>query len=156
MKKIIVSLMSFATSTTVFAQDSIAKIPPPPPPPLMSEIDHPGNNISYVDTLMPLFAITLVIVLVIQVTRYILDHKLKNKIIDRNISEQLATSILDKSATDKKNDSIKWAFLLLGLGLGLTITYHTMPLHIHSMAIISFCIGLSFLAYYFFLKHSKK
>ncbi len=156
MKKIIVSFISFASLTTVLAQDSAAKIPPPSRPTLISEIDHSVNNGSYIETLMPLLAITLVIVLVIQVTKYILDHKLKNKIIDRNISEQLANSILEKNAADKKNDSIKWAFLLLGLGLGLTITYHTMPLHIHSLAIISFCIGLSFLAYYLFLKHSKK
>lgn len=156
MKKILVSFISFASSTIVFGQDSTPKIPSPPKLSLDSDIDHSLENSSSIETLLPLFAITLVVILIIQVTRYVLDYKLKNKIIDRDISEQLANSILEKSVSDKKDDSIKWAFLLLGLSGGLTVTYYTMPLHIHSLAIIAFCIGISSLSYYFFLKHFKK
>jgi hypothetical protein len=156
MKKIFISIISFAASIIVFGQDAIPKMPAPPQLSIDSEINHSAHNSHSIEVILPLFAIALVVVLVIQVSRYILDHKLKNKIIDRSISEQLAASILEKSASDKKDDSIKWAFLLLGLSGGLTVTYYTMPLHIHSLAIIAFSIGISSLSYYFFLKNSKK
>jgi hypothetical protein len=146
MKKIFVSIFSIASSTTVFAQESTPKIPSPL---LNGEIDHTLS-------LVPIFVITLVVILVIQVTRYILDHKLKNKIIDRGISEQLANSILEKSVSDKKEDSIKWAILLLGVSGGLTVAYYTMPLDIHSLAIMVFSAGLSYLAYFFYLQKKNK
>jgi hypothetical protein len=155
MKKLFISIISFASSTIVFGQDSIPKTPTPPLLCLDSDIDHSLNNISSIESFIPLFAITLIVMLVIQVTRYILDHKLKNKIIDRNISEQLASSILEKSVADKKDDSIKWAFLLLGLSGGLTVSYYTMPLHIHSFAIMTFSLGLSYLVYYFYLRRKN-
>lgn len=155
MKKIFVSIISFASSTIVFGQDSTPKIPSPPKLSLDSDIDHTLKNSSSIETLLPLFAITLVVLLIIQVTRYVLDHKLKNKIIDRGISEQLASSILGNSVADKKDDSIKWAFLLLGLSGGLTVSYYTMPLHIHSIAIMTLSLGLSYLVYYFYLRRKN-
>lgn len=144
MKKICTSIMSLIGSTLIFAQGSAPETPTPP-----------VSFDSYIQVILPLFAIGLVVTLIIQVTRYILEFRLKNKIIDRGISEHLASSLLEKSSDDKKEDSIKWAFLLLGLSGGLIVTYYTMPLDIHSLAIIAFSIGLSFLAYYFFLKNSK-
>lgn len=155
MKKLFISIISFASSTIVFGQDSIPKIPSPPQLSLDSEIDQSANNTSSIEILMPLFVITLLVVLVIKLTRYILDYRLKNKIIDRGISEQLASSILEKSTTDKKDDSIKWAFLLLGLSGGLTVTYHTMPLHLHSLGIMAFSLGLSYLVYYYYLRRKN-
>jgi hypothetical protein len=145
MKKLFISIISIASSIIVFGQESTPNIPSSPQLSLDSEIDSALS-------LVPIFAIALVVILVIQVTRYILDHKLKNKIIDRGISEQLANSILEKSESDKKEDSIKWAFLLLGVSGGLTAAYYTKPLDVHSIAIITFSIGLSYLAYYFYLR----
>jgi hypothetical protein len=155
MKKLFVNIIGFASSTIVFGQDSIPKNPTPQKLSLDSEIAHSVINNSFIESLMPLFAITLVVILVTQVTRYILEHKLKNKIIDRSISEQLASSILEKSVADKKDDSIKWAFLLLGLSGGLIATYYSMPLHIHSLAIMAFSLGLSYLVYYFYLRRKN-
>ncbi|MDZ4146969.1 MAG: hypothetical protein U1C58_01660 [Flavobacteriaceae bacterium] len=152
MKKLFISIISFASSTIVFGQDSIPKIPSHPKLSLDSGIDHSLSNSSSIEVLLPLFAITLVVILVIQVTRYILEHKLKNKIIDRGISEQLASSIIGNGVADKKDDSIKWAFLLLGLSGGFTVSYYTMPLHLHSLAIMAFSLGLSYLAYFFYLR----
>lgn len=156
MKKLFLSIISFASSTLISAQDSIAKIPTPPQLPLDSDIEHSVNNTSAIGILEPLFVLGPLVILIITVTKYILDYKLKNKIIDRGISEQLANSILEKSVTDKKDDSIKWAFLLLGLSGGLTITYNTMPLDIHSLAIMVFSLGLSYLAYFFYLRNKNK
>lgn len=155
MKKLFLSTISIVSSTIVFAQDSTTKIPSSPKLSLDGDIAN-ALNIHSIESLLPIFAITLVVILIIQVTKYILDHKLKNKIIDRSISEQLASSILEKSVADKKDDSIKWAILLLGISGGLTVAYTTMPLHMHSLAIMAFSAGLSFLVYFFYLQKKNK
>jgi hypothetical protein len=155
MKKIFISIISFGSSTIVFGQDSISKISSPPQTSLENGIDDSLNTSSAIVSFVPLFAIALVVLLIIQVIRYLLDHKLKNKIIDRGISEQLASSILGNSLADKKDDSIKWAFLLLGLSAGLTVSYYSMPLHLHSLAIMTFSLGLSYLVYYFYLRRKN-
>lgn len=156
MKKLIISIISFASAAIAFAQDSAPKTPTHPHVSLDSKMDHSLNDISSASAFLPILAIGLIVILITQVTRYLLENKLKNKIIDRRISEQIAASLLEKSVTDKKDDSIKWSFLLLGLSGGLTVAYYTKPLDIHSLAIIAFSMGISFLLYYFFLKNSKK
>jgi len=45
---------------------------------------------------------------------------------------------------------------LTGIGLGLTIINYTLPLGIHSFAIIAFSIAASFLGYFLFLKQDEK
>lgn len=155
MKKVFVSTICFTSSLIVFAQNSTAKIPSNLQQPVDGEINHSLNN-SFIEDLQPLFAIALVVTLIIQVIKYILENKLKNKIIDKSISEQLASSILEKSVADKKDESIKWSILFLGLSGGLTVVYHTMPLHIHSLAMMAFSAGLSYLAYFFYLQKKNK
>ena len=140
MKKLFTSIIGFASSTIVLAQDASPETPP----------TLTGHD-SIIQVILPLFAIGLVVTLIILLTRNILDFRLRNKIIDRGISEQLARSLLEKSSEDKKEDSIKWAFLLLGLGGGFTLSYYSMPLDIHSLAIVAFSLGLSYLAYFFYL-----
>ncbi len=156
MKKILRSITTITPFGITFGQNSKPMTPSTPQLSFDSNIHHSSLDDNLIQTLVPLFAIGLVIILLIKSVKYFLDYKLKNKIIDRSISEQLAASILEKSDTDKKDDTIKWAFLLLGLSGGLSAAYYTKPLDIHSLAIITFCIGVSFLSYYFFLKKSKK
>lgn len=155
MKKLFVSFISFASTTIIFAQDSAAKSTSLSQQSIDGDIDNSLISGS-IESVLPIIAITLVVILIIQVTKYILDHKLKNKIIDRTISEQLANSILQKSVADKKDESIKWSILLLSLSVGLTVAYHTMPLHIHSLAIMAFSAGISYLIYFFYLQKKNK
>jgi hypothetical protein len=152
MKKIFVSIIGFTLSTIANAQELIPKTPTAPQLSFDNNIHHSTFDGNLIQSLVPLFAISLVVILLIQITRFILDYKLKNKIIDRNISEQLAASILVKSETDKKDETIKWAFLLLGLSGGLTLTYYSRPIDIHSVAIMAFSLGLSYLAYFLYLR----
>jgi hypothetical protein len=155
MKRLFLSIISFVSTTIGFAQDSTAKATYLSQQSMESDINNSLLSGS-IESVLPIIAITLVVVLIIQVTKYILDHKLKNKIIDRTISEQLANSILQKSAADKKDESIKWSILLLSLSGGLTVAYHTMPLHIHSLAIMAFSAGISYLIYFFYLQKKNK
>ena len=85
-----------------------------------------------------------------------MDYRLKNKIIDKGISEELASSLLHVDPNESKNINIKWFAILAGIGTALTIIYYTLPLGIHSLAIMAFCIAASFLGYYFFLRKAEK
>jgi len=92
---------------------------------------------------------------ILKAVKLFFDTRLKNKIIDKGISEQLAVSILQNNSDDNKTEAIKWFFLLLGIGLGLSIIYKQLPLGIHSAAIMAFSIAASFLGYYLYLRYSK-
>jgi predicted AAA+ superfamily ATPase len=155
MKTIFLSIISFFSTIIVFAQDSTAKAASLSQQSIDGDVDNSLSSGS-IESVLPIIAITLAVLLIIQVTKYILDHKLRNKIIDRTISEQLANSILQKSAADKKDESVKWSILLLSLSGGLTVAYHTMPLHIHSLAIMAFSAGISYLIYFFYLQKKNK
>jgi hypothetical protein len=76
--------------------------------------------------------------------------------VEKGIPENIASSILQTSPNENRNINIKWFALLTGLATGLTIIYYTLPLGIHSLAIMAFCIAAGFLGYYFFLKRSDK
>ena len=94
---------------------------------------------------------------IINIIKRIFEHRLKNKIVDKGISENIAQSIL---ATQKPEDNryanVKWFAILAGIGLGLTGVNYTQPLGFHSLAIMAFSISLSFLGYYFFTRSAGK
>ena len=94
---------------------------------------------------------------IINIMKRIFEHRLKNKIVDKGISENIAHSILDtRTAEDNKNANIKWFSILAGIGIGLIGVNYTQPLSFHSLAIMSFSISLSFLGYYFFTRKTEK
>jgi hypothetical protein len=93
---------------------------------------------------------------ILTVLKRILEHRLKNKIIDKGISENIASSILQTTPTEGRNAYIKWFAILAGIGLGLTGVNYTQPLGFHSLAIMAFSISLSFLGYYLFTKNTEK
>ena len=85
------------------------------------------------------------------ITRF-MEFRLKNKIIDKGITDDLANSILQPTATDNKNVNIKWFALLMGVGTGLVTVNYTQPLGFHSIAFMSFALAFAYLGYYLFLK----
>jgi len=85
-----------------------------------------------------------------------LDHKLKNKIIDKGVSEDLASSILQTESNSEKHANIKWFAILLTTGIGLFITDQYLPLGIHSFGIMAISIAIGFLAYSIYLKGFDK
>jgi hypothetical protein len=100
--------------------------------------------------------VAIVMFSILQMIKYLMDYRLKNKIIDKGISEELASSLLHVDPNESKNINIKWFAILAGLGTALTIIYYTLPLGIHSLAIMAFCISASFLGYYLFLRKAEK
>jgi len=104
-----------------------------------------------------IFVVGMFMYFIINVMRRIFEHRLKNKIVDKGISENIAQSILEtKVKEDSRHMNIKWFAILAGIGLGLTGVNYTQPLGFHSLAIMAFSISLSFLGYYFFTKNTEK
>ena len=104
-----------------------------------------------------IFVVGMFMYFIIDILRRIFEHRLKNKIVDKGISENIAQSIL---ATQKPEDNrfanVKWFAILAGIGLGLMVVNYTQPLGFHSLAIMAFSISLSFLGYYFFTRGTGK
>ena len=122
--------------------------------------NHPGINEEMNEEVFRAIAVIFVMlalmVFIIFVLQRIFDYRLKNKIIEKGIAENIASSILQNDNRDNKDVNIKWTSLLAGLAIGLTLVNYTRPLGIHSLAIMSFCIALSFLGYFLYLKKTGK
>jgi len=103
-----------------------------------------------------IFVVGLFMIFILTIMKRILDHRLKNKILERGITDSVALSILQTNPNENRNINIKWFAILAGLGAGLTLVNFTLPLGIHSLAIMTFCIAASFLGYFFFLKQSER
>lgn len=112
-------------------------------------------NMEVFNVCATIVAFILVMVFVLTVLKRVLEYRLKNKIADKGISENIASSIL-QTTKDDGSPNIKWFLILTCLGIGLTIINYTLPLGIHSLAIMSFSIAVSFLGYHIFLKRSGK
>jgi hypothetical protein len=102
-----------------------------------------------------IFVVILVMIFIVSVLKQMLDYRIKNRIVEKGVSENLASSIL-QSDTRSGEANIKWFSLLTGIGIGLMIVNYTLPLGIHSIAIMSFTIAVSFLGYHQYLNRSKK
>jgi hypothetical protein len=89
------------------------------------------------------------------IIRLILDGRVKRKMLDKEVSENIVEKYLQPTNTDSKSTAIKWFFVLVCIGLGLTIINLTQPVGIHSIAIMSFSIALSFLGYFYYVKRSE-
>lgn len=103
-----------------------------------------------------IFVVGMFMYFIINIMKRILEHRLKNKIVDKGISENIAQSILETKTTESKYANIKYFAILAGIGIGLTGVNYTQPLGFHSLAIMAFSISLSFLGYYLFIRNTEK
>ena len=119
-----------------------------------------GSDVEYNEEILQvaaaIFVVGMFMYFIINVLKRILDHRLKNKIIDKGISENISTSILQTNSGDNKNANINWFAILSSIGVGLLGVDFTRPLGFHSLAIMAFSISLSFLGYYFFSRNAGK
>lgn len=138
MKKGLVLLSLLATAIAVNAQGDRG-------------IDHEAMKIGAV-----IGTFVIIALFILTFLRYILDNRLRHRIIDKGITEELAGSLLQTTKKDDKLQTIKWVCLLAATGAGLMFVYYTLPLDIHSFAIMAFSISMGYLGYYFFLKQSSK
>lgn len=148
MKIVLISISTLLATIQIFAQNNpigdttlntVA----------ISNTEHIGEII------LPILGISFLAFMLVSLVKYFLDFRLKNKLIDRGMAEQLSAYLLNKNAQENQNEAIKLAILFCGLGLGLTITYLTTPINIHSLAIMAISLGLSYLVYFLYLRRQN-
>lgn len=103
-----------------------------------------------------IFVVGMFMYFIMNIIKRIFEHRLKNKIVDKGISENIAQSILETKTGESKYANIKYFAILAGIGIGLTGVNYTQPLGFHSLAIMAFSISLSFLGYYLFIRNTEK
>jgi hypothetical protein len=108
------------------------------------------------ELIFPILFMSFLVFMVISVVKYFLEFRLKNKMIDRGMTEQILAYSFNKNDDNKFDAVIKLAILFCGLGMGLAIIYLAGPINILSLAIMAFSIGLSYFAYFFYLRKKKK
>ena len=89
-----------------------------------------------------------ILLFILEVINRLFNFLLKRKALELGLQEAPTSPQPDYTSP------IKWLALWTGLGTGLTLIYYTLPLGIHSLAIMCFCLAASFLGYFLFLKHS--
>jgi cobalamin synthase len=103
-----------------------------------------------------ILALYLILTFILTFAKSIMDNRLKARMIEKGVSDKVVEQLLHPDDKDVKGQAMKSFLLLTGIGVGLTIIYFFLPIGIHSIAIMSFSIALSFLAYYYFLSRSEK
>jgi len=103
-----------------------------------------------------ILALYLILTFILTFAKSIMDNRLKARMIEKGVSDKVVEQLLQPDGKDVKGQAMKSFLLLSGIGLGLTIINFFLPIGIHSIAIMSFSISLSFLGYYYFLKRSEK
>ena len=145
MKKILVGIGTTIITISAFAQNkSITGL-------TTNEVN-PLRPVALGEIVLPILFISFLIFMLITAVKYFLEFRIKNKLIEKGMAEQLSAYLLSNNEQEKKNDVAKWAILLCSIGVGLIITYLTAPIDIHSFAIMAFSLGLSYWAYFFYLK----
>jgi hypothetical protein len=121
---------------------------------------NPFRDSSFMDNLMritgTLLAVFLVSSFFLSIIKMFLDHRIKNRMIDKGVGENVVSQFLQPGKKETTNTAIKWFVIFAGIGLGLTLIDLFQPFGIHSLAIMSFCIAAGFLGYYYFTKKSDK
>jgi hypothetical protein len=75
--------------------------------------------------------------------------------VDKGVPDTVVEQFLQPQSRDAKTQAIKAFLILAGIGLGLTVINFTIPMGIHSFAIMAFSIALSFLGYFFYIRRSE-
>lgn len=146
MKKILASIIILLATVQAFAQNK-------PIADSKSNAVVPSTIEPISQILLPILFITFLVFMLITLIKHFLEFRLKNKIIEKGMAEQLSAYLINSNAKEKQNEVIKMTILFCGIGTGLSITYLTAPIHIHSLAIMAFSVGLSYLAYFFYLRN---
>lgn len=145
MKKLLINTIVLLTTVTALAKEHFTngdKLNPVEPSPL-----EPIAGI-----ILPILFIGFLVFMLITLIKYFLEFRLKNKLIERGMSEQLSAYLSNKNSKERQHDAMKLAILFCGVGAGLAVTYLTTPIDIHSIAIMVSSVGLSYLVYFFYLR----
>ena len=108
----------------------------------------------YFEISATIFVVYLIITFILSLIKTLLDARLKSKMVEKGVSDKVIEQFLEPRNRDSKTQAIKSFLILLAIAVGLTIINYTLPLGIHSLAVMAFSIFFGFLVYFFYLKQS--
>lgn len=85
---------------------------------------------------------------ILAVLKKILNHKIRSRLAENSVPDTVVAEFLRQESSGGKIDAAKWAFIFAGLGLAGTFIHLTLPLGVHSLAILFFCLAASFGAFF--------
>lgn len=146
MKKLLLSLLVVATSLAANAQENSFE---------------PFKDRQFLFDCLNISSIILVIYLlsnfILRLVKNWLEHKLKNRIIDKETPEPIVVQILQpESRTERRNFLLQWFFILAAIGIGFMIMNLSRPFGLHSLAIMALSVAAGFGAYYYFTRNNEK
>jgi hypothetical protein len=101
------------------------------------------------------FMVFLVGYLITSFTKMVLDAWLKNKIIEKGLTESFVVDFLKNSKVDARQQALKWTLILSGVSLGLVLIDFVSALRGHAFTVLSISMTISFLLYFLLLKRSN-
>ncbi|RPD42277.1 hypothetical protein [Chitinophaga barathri] len=144
MKKIFALTISIITPAALFAQEHF-RLP-----------DNRYISSQLISIPAMILVLYLVCSFILHIIKSVLDHRLRSKLVDKGVTDKVAEQFLQPVNRDLRSQALKWCLMLAGAGIGLTAVYYTLPLDIHSLAIMAFSIALSYLAYFLYLKYNEQ
>jgi hypothetical protein len=103
-----------------------------------------------------IIVIYLVSTFILKAVKAIHNYRLKSKMVEMGLPNNIVEQFLQPEGQDVKNQNIKVFLILIGMGLGSSIVSYFAFDIIQAIAIMSFAIAGSFLAYYIYLKKSAQ
>ncbi|WP_341835605.1 hypothetical protein WJU16_22515 [Chitinophaga pollutisoli] len=99
--------------------------------------------------------LAILLAFLLSLSRQFLDYRIKARLSESGLPAPVISSLLPDDPDARKLVALKWAIVFAGIGAACTLMYCTLPLGMHSLAILAFCLSASF-AVYFFVLHKRK
>lgn len=98
-----------------------------------------------------IFVTGLFMYFIVTLIRLFLNHRIRTRLMENAVPESLLTHLWKQESGDSKSSAAKWAIVFAALGLASALINFTLPLGLHSLGILFFCLAGSFAVYYFLL-----
>ena len=85
-----------------------------------------------------------------------LDGRFRDKLIDSGRSDEMITQLLRPIEKEKRDEAFRAMVIFGGIAIGLALASAAPSMGVLSIAIMGFCLALSFLAYYLYLRYKPK
>lgn len=103
-----------------------------------------------------IIVIYLIAAFITQVINSAMNHRIKNRILDKAPDENIVRELLKPEIKENKKQILQWFFMLVAIGLGLLLVKIAAPFGLHSLAILAISIAAGFGAYYYFSRQRDK